>query len=48
LEVTPSLLGKPATKNKVPAPQRKIATGDAPLWSGDAFTNVNRHTASAR
>jgi hypothetical protein len=46
--ITKSLLWKVAIKNKVPAPLRKIATGDAPLWSGDAFTNVNRHTASTR
>jgi hypothetical protein len=40
LGITDSLLWKVAIKKRVPEPLRKIATGDAPVWSADPPTKV--------
>jgi hypothetical protein len=41
LGITDSLLWKLAVKKKVPAEFRRIAQGDAPLWSTDPSPNRN-------
>jgi len=39
MDITRSLLWKTVIKKKVPEPLRNIATGDAPIWSGDGAAN---------
>lgn len=42
LGITDSLLWKLAIKSRVPEPLRKIATGDAPVWSADPSAGTKR------